>query len=148
MQHVNRCGCAGLRCKGADWLVCCLAQLRVGLPALSQPGDRRSDEVAMLDALGGADIHELLGDTVRGGFGQPGLARQFRQSESVLGATEYVEERERALENTPATTHCGYGGAAIVTATAYVLPAGSSILPRASGKAVHNTSRATLTASR
>src|SRR6478609_4089253 len=52
-------------------------------------------------ALGGADIDELLGEPVHGGLGQLGLTRKLRQTEPVLGATEYVEEHERGPRERP-----------------------------------------------
>jgi hypothetical protein len=60
MHHVDRCGRLGLRRKGANRPVGRMPQPRIGLPTLPESSDRGSDEVAVLNALCGTDIDELL----------------------------------------------------------------------------------------
>lgn len=60
------------------------ARLRVGLPTLAQAGDGRSDEAALLDALGRADADELFGEPVHGHYWLgPEPLRQFAQKDGL-----------------------------------------------------------------
>jgi hypothetical protein len=77
-------------------------QQRLWLPTLPDAHHPRPDIVAMVEALHRAKRDELFGEAMRGRFGQPACVSQRGQSETLIGVSKSVQDRERAVEDSSA----------------------------------------------